>query len=152
MTLEAWPDTDDAYPKARPTGITQWLVIQARISHADAKPWIAQRMTEIQSIKDPVNQWYAWKDLQEAPFTKAFGNDVNQSIETQITKLLANSEVAAEKAWKDQSRDILRREIKDRFVPTLESVTKRYTELAEKAKGSPQAVSPQTRPNAPRAC
>jgi len=136
ITLEAWPNTRHAYPKTSPVGMKQWLQIQRGVSALEAKQWITQRLQAIDSLADPVDQWYALKTLQERPHVKVHGTHISNQLNVRLATLTKDPKVRAEAAFVTTSQDILKRELKDRYVSTLEVVLPRYEALAKKASGT----------------
>ncbi len=136
VTLEAWPNTKHAFPKNPPLGMHQWLQLQSGAPAQEAKQWIARRMQEIETIPDPVDQWYAIKALQDRPFVKVHGKHVKNQLSASLATLAKAPNVHAEAGFVKASQDILKRELKDRYVSTLEVVLPRYEALAKKASGT----------------
>lgn len=136
ITLEAWPDTKHAYPKTTPISMQQWLQLQSGVTALEAKQWIAQRRQAIDTIPDPIDQWHALEALQERPFVKAHGKHVKNQLAAKLTTLNKDPNVRAEASFVKISQDILKRELKDRYVTTLERVLTRYKVLAKKASGT----------------
>ena len=136
VSLEAWPDTNHAYPKKPPLGVQQWLQVQSGVTELEAKQWIARRLQTIDALAEPIDQWYALKALQERPFVKVHGKHVKNQLSARLATLAMDPNVHAEAGFVKTSQDILKRELKDRYVSTLEVVLPRYEALAKKANGT----------------
>ena len=137
VTLEAWPNTMHALPKEVPEGMRQWLRLREGTSaRAEMDHWIKSQRATILTMSDPVERWYAWREMLERPFVKEAGQAVAAQVETQIKLLAKDSIVAEEQRFVQASQEILRRETKDRYVSTLEDVLPRFEKLAEEAKGT----------------
>ena len=136
VTLEAWPDTQHAYPKDPPTSMRQWLQLQSGLTTLKAKQWISLEEQRIDTIAEPIDQWYAIKALLERPFVKRQGEDVKNQLSAKLTDLAKDPTVHAEAAFVKTSQDILKRELRDRYVSTLEVILPRYEALAKKASGT----------------
>ena len=133
VTLEAWPDTKHAYPKNSPVGMQQWLQLQNGVTTLTAKHWISKRLQAIDAMPNAIDQWYAYKTLQERPYVKAHGKQFANQLAAKLSTLTKDADIHAEAEFVKTSQDILKRELKDRYVSTLEIVLPRYEALAKKA-------------------
>jgi len=135
VTLDAWPDTAHAYPESPPESLRQWLRLAAdgETAREPARDWIKKRRHEIDALDDPLARWFALAEFAERPFVARFDPDAAKAAREQAAALRRHPEVAAEARARDEIQRILRLEIQDRAVATLERVRPLYQRLAEGA-------------------
>lgn len=142
VTLEAWPERGHERPGRCPEGLRQWLVLQihgadGRVAIDDREAWIVKERAVIEAMNDPIDRWFAWRRFLEMPFLGVDGfAEARERARAAIKGLEDDAEVAAERRWDEELKDILRKEMQDRYVTTLKEVSRRYHALALEARGT----------------
>lgn len=132
VEMETWPKIGHDYPQKQPTRLAQWLQVIARPPELKniAQTWVHKRFSEIQSLESPTDRWQSLDQFIEQPFTTHFAQKQRYAATQAISKLSQDPKIITEIQARKQLREILKIEIRDRYVTTLKKVNQLYLKLS----------------------
>ena len=142
-TFETWHDLGHSFPPDGSQALRQWLALEAHPKTNQmiaAESWVRTRIDEIKGLPNPVNQWVAYRDLEETPYLKLLGDEGKSKVQALIAKLEKGGRVAAEVKALNEHRVLLRKELNGHTIPLCQQLAGGYLKLSESHPGTRQAV------------
>lgn len=141
-TLETWHGLGHEFPPDGSPALRQWLALEANPGkdyRPAAREWIESRADEIKGLPDPVDQWVAFRDLQDTPYFRLLDDTWKSKIESEIAALEKGGRVAAEAKALAAHRDLLRKEMGKHTDELYQGLLNAYLKLSQDHAGTRQA-------------
>jgi len=143
VTLDVWPELghEPAVGRHRSPALAQWfelLLLEDRPEERRRRmeAWFEAELAERGVLEDPRERYMALQALAEMPATVFLGKPARSRLDARLDELRAEEPVKGEWAIQQRYQRIVRHELRDRHLETLETCARGYLALSEEHPGS----------------